>query len=119
MLLHFHSIKFIKSELRNALNHDGEVTAEERLSGFKVDLVVHLGRGEDVVSYRDVLHEDTLQFGGMGAKDLILLEGLQRVSTEVGNESCSLAVGCHLFGLFVLFFAGGGFRHGGHAFGLG
>jgi len=38
----------------------------------------------------------------MGAEDLILLEGLQRVGSEVGNESSGLALGSHLLGLLVL-----------------
>lgn len=44
MLLHLHSVQVVESELGNALNYDGEVTAEEGLRSFKIDLLILLGR---------------------------------------------------------------------------
>lgn len=44
VLLHLHSVQVVESELGNALNYDGEVTAEEGLRSFKIDLLILLGR---------------------------------------------------------------------------
>ena len=76
MLFHLHGVQVIEGELGDALDDDGEMTAEERFRRFKVNLLVDLRGREDVISDGDVLHENGLQFGGVGAQDLILLESL-------------------------------------------
>lgn len=52
------------------------MTAEERLTRLKIDLLVDLSCREDVISDRNILHEDALQFCSVGSKDLVLLESL-------------------------------------------
>lgn len=76
VLLHLHRVQVVEGELGNALDDDGEVATEERFRRFKIDLLVNLRGREDIVADGDVLHEDRLQFGGVGTQNLILLESL-------------------------------------------
>jgi hypothetical protein len=92
VLLHFHGVQVIESELRNALNYDGEVATEKGFRGFKIDLLILLCCGEDIVSNRNVLHEDGLQLGGMGSQNFIFLESFKRIGAKVGNKCGSVDV---------------------------
>jgi len=92
VLLHLHGVQVIEGKLRNALNYDGEVTTKEGLCRLEVDLLVLLSRGEDVVSDRNVLHEDGLQLCGMSSQNFILLESFKRIGAKVGNKSGSVDV---------------------------
>lgn len=86
VFLHLHGVEVIESKFGYTCDADGELATEVSLFSLEVNGFVNLLGRKNIVSYSDVVDEDTFQLVSLRAQNFILLEGLKVVHGEVADD---------------------------------
>lgn len=98
VLLHFHRVQVIETELWDSINSYGKLTTEIRLFCFEVNFFINLRSRKNVVSDGNVVDKNALELVCLGSENFIFLECLQVVNCEI-TDDCTAFCLRWLFGL--------------------